>query len=102
MINKYAIPCIENKCNCFIIGFDNSQEAMEFINDGGKYNLAVIDRMALCGDNGDKVINLSKRKNPNIPVIATSVWDSKPTNANVNYNKTRGVEDLLNLIKGFL
>jgi len=102
IINKYVIPCIEEKCDCFIIPFDNAQDVMDFIKSSSKYDLAIIDRMNLLGVDGDEAINLSKKINPNIPVIAISAWNSKPISANVSYEKSRGTEELLKLINDFL
>jgi DNA-binding NtrC family response regulator len=82
--------------------YDNTQDAMDFIKNGGKYNLAIIDRMARIGNSGDDIINLSKKKNPHIPVISISEWGSKSINANANYRKGTSAKDLLNLINNFL
>ena len=66
--------------------YENIDKAIEAIEEGLTYKLAIIDRLLPSGDGGE-VAKISKIINPFIPIIGVSKYEAKMESVDLQINK---------------
>jgi len=109
---KGSILIVEDECfgesfkkifeeeNYFVILYKNGLEAIDQIENGLIYELAIID-LSLPLIDGEEVIKTSKEINPNIPVLSFSGYSHKPKNSDRHITKPIFTEDLIKIIDDY-
>jgi len=81
--------------------YSSGLEAVESIENGLKYSLALVD-LSLPRISGEDIIALSKKLNPNVPVISISGYAKDPSSSINHIIKPVGNKELIDIIKGIL
>ena len=87
----------------FVAYYEDWREAVKYIEEGSKYDLAIPDirleyQRITCND----IINISKRKNPDIPIMTLSAHGHISKDVSANPNKFTQVSDLVKIVSDFL
>lgn len=78
-VKKY----LELKGDYFVVDYESGLKAIEEIQNGLKYKVAIID-LSLDDIDGSEVIEVSKRVNPDAYVISSSIWFLEEYRSKIN------------------
>jgi CheY-like chemotaxis protein len=83
-----------------IIGYRSGGKALEDIESGLRYDLALID-LSLDDHaiDGNDVIHASSEHVPEAPIVSFSGYNNKPVGSNRHFVKTEPIEDLFRIIE---
>lgn len=91
-----------------VIYFPDGRGAIEEVENGLKYSLALVDRSL--GDcpglmrnrrSGDDVVKLLKERNPAIPVISLSAYHAKAPEADYHITKPESLDKIVEIVNRY-
>ena len=92
-----------------VICHDNSENAIESIEGGLRYDIALVDRSL--GDcpgirgwkrSGDDVMRISREKNPSVPIISLSAYHQKAPDADYHITKPESLDRTVEIVNQHL
>ena len=92
---------VQEQLGRHVICYESGREAIDAVENDMAYSLAFVD-LSLPDIGGDEVINVSKRKNPNTPVVCISRYDYLPKGANETLIKPFWPSDIERIINRYL
>lgn len=82
-ISARSLVRILEKREYFVFRCENGMEALDYIREGNKYDLAIVDSsLSNSIVQGGEIMMESKIKNPSAPVISFSAYNHRPDNGN--------------------
>src|SRR3989344_7074317 len=96
-IYKYFL---EKDLEYLVIDYGNGREALEAINDGLQFGLALVD-LSLPDLDGVELIKRIKEKYPSKPIVSMSAFDSLILPSIYNFSKLRPYPQLKEVVEDF-